>query len=120
MSAQPTAFVFRDRHFAPSGDTLVCVCGRDFVEKTLGVERINVLFKGFVVYTSNATKQDYVGVWGRRHSSRFRRMLREHEPSLTISRARPVDVRLRLFNTMSRIKRPGKVFRRASLLRTPA
>jgi hypothetical protein len=118
MSAQPTAFVFRDRHFAPSGETLVCVSERDFVEKTLGVERLKVLFKGFVVYTSNATKQDYVGVWGRRHSSRFRRMLREHEPSLTISRARPADVRLRFYSAMLPAKRRGKVFRRASLFGT--
>jgi hypothetical protein len=46
-----TVYLFRDVHFAPTGNTVVCVRERDIVETVLGGGRLEALFKGKAVYT---------------------------------------------------------------------
>jgi hypothetical protein len=51
-----TVYLFRDVHFAPTGNTVVCVGERDTVETVLGGGRLEALFKGKAVYTHGETK----------------------------------------------------------------
>lgn len=95
-------YVFRDRHFAPAGDTVVCIGGRGSIEALLGNKPIPGLFTGQAVYTNDETNQDYVGVWGKREASRFRRLLRERGADLLVHRVPPPGVRLRHWETQSR------------------
>lgn len=104
MNARLTTYLFRDGHFAPSGDTVVCVADRATVEAALGRGQMEVLLRGGAVYTDNATKLDYIGVWGVRSASRFRRFLRECGFEIVIDRQRPPNVRLRYFTHHRRRK----------------
>jgi hypothetical protein len=51
-----TVYLFRDVHFAPTGNTVVCVGERNTVETVLGGGRLEALFKGKAVYTHGETK----------------------------------------------------------------
>lgn len=95
-------YVFRDRHFAPIGDTVVCVSDRESMEEVFAGQRMQALFEGRAVYTSDETKQDDIGVWGKRKASRLRRLLREHGADLRVHRVPPPGVRLRHWTTHSR------------------
>jgi hypothetical protein len=97
MTTPLIAYLFRDGHFAPAGNTVVCVAERAAVEAVLGRGQLEVLFKGGAVYTNDAAKLDYIGVWGVRNASRLRRLLRERGFDLSISRTRPPSARLRYF-----------------------
>jgi hypothetical protein len=99
MSNPLDVYVFRDGPFAPSGDTVVCVGERAPVEAHLGSGQVQSLFRGSAVYTNDATKQDYIGVWGVRKTSRLRRLLREQGAQLVIHAKPPPGVRLRYFTT---------------------
>jgi len=97
MDAPLTTYLFRDGHFAPSGDTIVCVADRLTVEAALGRGQLETLFQRGAVYTDDAMKLDYIGVWGARNASRLRRLLRECGFEIVIDRRRPPNVRLRYF-----------------------
>jgi hypothetical protein len=97
MKAGLTAYLFRDGHFAPSGDTVVCLADRLTIEAALGRGQLEILFQGGAVYTDGAMKLDYIGVWGARNASRLRRLLRECGFEIVIDRRRPPNVRLRYF-----------------------
>jgi len=97
MSTLLDVYVFRDGPFAPRGDTVVCVGDRAAVEAHLGRGQVQTLFRGAAVYTNDATKQDYIGVWGVRKASRLRRLLREHGAELVIHAEAPPKARLRHF-----------------------
>ncbi len=97
MSTLLNVYVFRDGPFGPGGDTVVCVGDRAALEALLRRGRVQTLFRGAAVYTNDATKQDYIGVWGVRKASRLRRLLREHGAELVIHAEAPPKARLRHF-----------------------
>jgi hypothetical protein len=102
-AAAIVVYLFRDHTFAHSG-AIVCVAERPAVEAVLGCARLEELFQGRAVYTNDAIKQDYLGVWGNRNAARLRRFLRECGADVTIVRGRPADVRLRYFSHDRRAK----------------
>ena len=119
MANTLNVFVFRDAHFAPDGDTVVCVAERAQMERYIGKYEIEWAFSGHAVYRPEGRmksgilslvsalfrrKQTYIGVWGRKNSSRFRRFLRERGAELEIHRHAPLDVRL-VFSTTANERR---------------
>ncbi len=104
MSTALNVYVFRDGPFAPRGDTVVCAGDRDAVEACLGQGEVQILFRGAAIYTNDATKQDYIGVWGVRKASRLRRLLRECGAEVVIHAGPPPEARLRHFTTLGKIE----------------
>ncbi len=100
MSTALNVYVFRDGPFAPGGDTVVCAGERAGVEACLGRGQVQILFRGAVIYTNDATQQDYIGVWGVRKASRLRRLLREGGAEVVIHAGQPPQARLRHFTTL--------------------
>ena len=117
MDTRLTTYLFRDGHFASSGDTVVCVADRAAVEAALGRGQLEALFQGGAVYTDVAIKLDYIGVWGARNASRLRRFLRERGFEIVIDRGRPPNARLRYF--MHRRHQPRRSPRQHTLSVSP-
>jgi hypothetical protein len=97
-------YVFRDSAFAPAGDTLVCIARRRQMERFVAKREVASAFSGHAVYWRWPWKT-YVGVWGRKNGSRFRRFLRERGAELTIHREAPPKVRLCYLTTESERRR---------------
>jgi hypothetical protein len=95
-------YLFRDSHFAPSGDTVVCVGAKAGSSPNLGCGQVESLFKGFAVYTDRSVSRDYIGVWGIRNASRLRRLLRERGAALAVRKMPPPSARLRYFKTLKK------------------
>jgi hypothetical protein len=114
MADTLNVYVFRDPHFAPDGDTLVCVAERTQMERFIGKGEVAWAFSGHAVYRPKGRtksgvlsfvsallwrKHTYVGVWGRKNASRFRRFLRERGAEIEIHRQAPSDIRLAYWTT---------------------
>ena len=91
-------FVFRDASFAPSGDTLVCIAEKSAMERFISKKEVSWAFSGCATYRRWPWKT-YVGVWGRKNASRFRRFLRERGAEIAINREAPEGVRLAYYST---------------------
>ena len=111
-------YVFRDRHFAPDGDTLVCIAERAEMERFIPKDEVAWAFSGHVVYrrTERAglillvmallrRRRTFVGVWGRKNASRFRRFLRERGAELKIHSEAPANLRLAYWTTANERRR---------------
>jgi hypothetical protein len=94
-----TVYLFRDSHFAPAGDTVVCAVEKTAVEAIVGMERFQTLFKGSAIYRNNGDKKDCLGVWGKQNASRLRRLLKENGAELIICRVPPPESRLQIWGT---------------------
>ena len=91
--------VFRDHHFAPNdGNTVVCIAKLSAVKRFLTVEEIDWAFSGYALYRSWPWTT-YIGVWGTKNASRFRRFLRERGAEVAIHRAAPPKFRLVCWKT---------------------
>jgi len=100
MNPPLTVYVFHDR-MALRVNAVVCVGGREEIEEALGLDQLEEIFEGEVVYRNDSIKKDYVGVWGARNASRLRRLLRDQGAALLIRRTPPPDTRLLSFSTQS-------------------
>ncbi len=98
MSDALDVYLFRDPHFAPDGDTIVCIAERTRMERFVAKKEVAWAFSGHAVYRRWPWKT-YVGVWGRKNASRFRRFLRERGAEVTIRREPPPNVRLAYWTT---------------------
>jgi hypothetical protein len=96
------AYLYRDSAVGRGADTVVCVIDRQLLENYLGTGQVKGLFGGCAEYTTSAG-QDFVGVWGARNASRFRRFLRERGAAVVVRNGRPPGVRLRYASS-----RPGQ------------
>lgn len=79
-------FLFRDS-FSASRDATVCVADLEAMKRFISVDELERAFSGFTAY--HAPTRCYVGVWGRRNGSRFRRFLRERGAALVLQRGKP-------------------------------
>lgn len=100
-------YVFRDPHFAPDGDTLVCIAERTRTEKFIQKKEIDWAFSGHVAYRCWCPWKTYVGVYGRKNTSRFRRFLRERGANLDICREAPPKARLLYWVTQDQRRKVG-------------
>ncbi len=66
-----------------------------YVERFFTRSELCELFGGYVVSVSPYRSGQFLGVWGRRNASRFRRMLRERGAVFDISRDAP-ELRLKV------------------------
>ncbi|MFL6724989.1 MAG: hypothetical protein ACJ8FS_00560 [Sphingomicrobium sp.] len=111
-------YVFRDPHFAPDGDTLVCIAERAEMERFIRKNEVAWAFSGHAVYRRGEQggfmslvsslirrRRTYVGVWGRKNTSRFRRFVRERGAQLAIHRQAPSDIRLAYWTTANERRR---------------
>jgi hypothetical protein len=76
-------FLFRSAGFAPSGDTVISVAPLEAVMSVygnggvVGEGGLSSAFGGAAVFKNEATRECFIGVWGARNASRFRRELRD-------------------------------------------
>lgn len=83
MSQTLPLYTFRDRHFAPAGNTVVSAAPLSRVVKVYGGGGLKgesgliAAFGGAATFRDEDTGDLYLGVWGKRNTSRFRRQLRE-------------------------------------------
>jgi hypothetical protein len=96
-------YVFRDPSFAPDGNTLVCIVPRRAMKRFMSKSEVSRSFGGCAVYRRSLWNT-YVGVWGDRNGSRFRRFLRERGAELAIHKEPPAKARLLYWTTKD--KRP--------------
>jgi hypothetical protein len=103
-------FLFRSSGFAPSGDTVISVAPLEAVifvyggGGVVGEGGLHSAFGGAAVFKNDTTGGCFVGVWGARNASRFRRELRAHMDIRVIKEA--PDARLVFWGAAN--KRPGK------------
>src|SRR5580693_7518745 len=83
MSNQLRVYLWRDSRFARNQDTVVSAAPRDAVVSIyggggfMGSDGVNAAFGGGAVFRNDDTGACYLGVWGARNASRFRRALRD-------------------------------------------
>ena len=115
-------YVFRDEHFSPSGDTLVCIAEQRCLEQFMSKKEVAHAFSGCATYRRGDAsrswllrwlRRNYVGVWGKKNTSRFRRFLQERGAELIIHRAAPSDTRLAYFSTEDERRRVRELPTRA-------
>jgi hypothetical protein len=105
MNALLNVYIFRDAHFSPSGNTVVCAAEKSRIEELFRAAKIQEIFRGGVIYKNWATEVEYLGVWGERNASKFRRLIRERGLQIVISRSMPPGARLKVFTTRPTEKR---------------
>jgi hypothetical protein len=81
-------FQFRDGFAGRGAATSVCVVRREPVEPILPLAVIDDLFHGYVLYAAD-DGTEFIGVWGARNASRFRRLLRDRGCSLDLVLSSP-------------------------------
>ena len=91
-------YAFRSSAFARNGDSVVCIGARDQLECLLGTGTLSATFFGYALY-QDPNKTEYIGVWGARNASKFRRLLRERGVQVIIHREPPPEIRLHHFAT---------------------
>ena len=101
MSDALDVYVFREPAFSPDGNTLVCVAPARGMKRFISKREISQAFGGCAVYRRRLWDA-YVGVWGDRNGSRFRRFLRERGAELTIHKEAPTNMRLLYWTTRDR------------------
>ncbi|HWR54044.1 MAG TPA: hypothetical protein VN428_23240 [Bryobacteraceae bacterium] len=69
------------------GSAVLCDGETSFVEQYLKPDDFILPFGGWIALTDKVTGKTYLGVWGKRHARRFRRLLRERGASFTLIRA---------------------------------
>src|ERR1700719_1817635 len=90
MSERFPVFVYRDGHFARSGDSVVSAAPLELVVAVFGggglkdLAGLEAAFGGAAFFRNEETGFQYLGVWGARKASRFRRSLREAGARLDI------------------------------------
>lgn len=88
---------------------MVCIAPVDLVDAVYGSEgadgkdRLAARFGGAVIFRNDGTEERYLGVWGARDASRFRRILREAGFDIALIKERP---RVRLVWYQTRGERP--------------
>lgn len=81
-------FVFRDGFAGRGADTHVCVADAKQSDPFISKDEIDRTFFGYVLFGQPLGKS-YVGVWGARNASRFRRLLRERGADVEIKQSAP-------------------------------
>ena len=110
MSVQPCVYLFKRVLFGHGGESVVCAAAQAMVVERFGggelkgTGGLDRAFGGHMVFRSNEAGALFLGVWGARNASRFRRALRETFPALTIARE-PPPARLVFYGTA--LERPG-------------
>ncbi len=99
MTTSPCpVYLFRSTRFAPSGDTVVSVAPLARVIEVygsggvVGEAGLSSAFGGAAIFRNDESKECFIGVWGARNASRFRRALRAYM-QITIHKEAP-DARL--------------------------
>ncbi|TFE97253.1 hypothetical protein B5M44_15720 [Shinella sumterensis] len=84
MTSPWPVYLFRSAGFGPSGNTVVSVAPLDCVVAVygnggvIGEGGLSSTFGGAAVFKNDASGDYFVGVWGARNASRFRKELRTH------------------------------------------
>jgi hypothetical protein len=95
MGAEGKIYLFRDRHFAAAGDTVVSAAPEELVVQAIGggglhsTQVLSQIFGGAAIYRDERSGRQYLGAWGARKASRFRTMLQRRIGLLEIVRAAP-------------------------------
>jgi hypothetical protein len=104
-------YLFRDPHFAPAGDTVVCVAPSGEVVKVYGgggfsdSAGLDAAFAGAVAFRDDRSGNVYLGVWGARKAAKFRNALRQTGLKLELIKAAPPG-RLVWYSTSNRAHPP--------------
>lgn len=95
MVQRSSVYVFRSAGFAPAANTVVSAAPLDLVVAVYGSGGLKgegglaKAFGGVAFFRNDETGESYLGIWGARNASRFRRTLRESGADLDIVREPP-------------------------------
>jgi hypothetical protein len=59
-------------------------------------DELSKLFGGMARYENKKTKEEWIGIWGTRKASKFRRLLREHGWTIIAVKSKPANLRLKV------------------------
>jgi hypothetical protein len=76
------------------GNALVCIGPNTAVCEVFSPRQFIQQFGGYLFYSDTETKQIYIGVWGARKVSRFRRLMREGGISYDLKLELPTSFRV--------------------------
>jgi hypothetical protein len=85
MTEPLDVYVFQD---GGPGAPIVCIAKRSSLKRYMSKDEIDKAFSGYVSYHQPLWKL-YLGVWGRRNGSRFRRFLRERGAEVVLHHEEP-------------------------------
>ena len=86
----------------------MCIAEQERLEQFMFKDEVAHAFSGCVTYRRwevgrswflRLIRRNYVGVWGRKNGSRFRRFLRERGAELITERSEPSHLRLAYYST---------------------
>ena len=93
-------YEYRSQLINPSAQTSVVIQGRaEFIERFIPQRELHQLFGGCIRSRDWDAGQEYLGVWGSREASRFRRILRERGASFTVERSEEPPFRPKVLST---------------------
>jgi hypothetical protein len=102
-------YVFRDKRFAPAGDTVVAAASKDAVIKAFGgggikdTDGLQAVFGGAAVFQESPGADCFLGVWGSRKAAKFKATLKEHQQGIEVVES-PPPARLAWYQTESKRK----------------
>ena len=80
-----TLYEYRSGLHRPGSESVVIQGRAEFIERFIPRRELHRLFGGSIRSRDEA-EQEYLGVWGARRASRFRRILRERGAAFTVER----------------------------------
>ena len=93
-------YEYRLQRTQRSAQTSVVIQGRaEFIERFIPQRELQQLFGGFIRSRDWDAGHEYLGVWGSREASRFRRILRERGASFTIECSEEPPFRPKVLST---------------------
>ena len=117
-------YVFPQDQFEAAAQPIVCIANRAAIERYLTQREISRAFSGHAIYCRGQgcllpalvslfwPGGTYIGVWGSRNASRFRRFLRERGAELVIHNEAPAGVHLTQWTTKGERRRVRSIPRR--------
>jgi hypothetical protein len=89
-------FLFKDAIHHRTHQTIVCIAERSRLTLLLPPSDLIDHFGGWIRYVGVDSGTEYLGVWGDRKASAFRRLIRERGESISITRSQPEQVRVQI------------------------
>ena len=74
----------------------ISLARKEIVTDCFSRSEMSDLFGGLARYEDKKTGEEWIGVWGARKASKFRRLLREHGTTLIVVKSIPTKLRMKV------------------------
>ena len=92
----PILYHFTTSMRGPTTNCHVSIAPIELVGIFFTRDQLSATFGGWIAYRDKNTGADWIGVWGERKASRFRRLLRERGAIFRLAKSPPESLALRL------------------------